>query len=75
MGAVEELSAELRKWLEPLFQKLEREYREGKKEPILHAIAFSLVCDAEIPAWAKYAFIDACLRTTASKGEEGCKRS
>ena len=59
MGAAEELRAELRKNLEPIFQEFEREYRDGKKEPILGAIAFSLWCDAEVPAWAKNAFEDA----------------
>jgi hypothetical protein len=59
MGAFEESRAGLRKLLEPIFQEFEREYRDGQKEPILGAIAFSLFCGAEVPAWAKNAFINA----------------
>jgi hypothetical protein len=59
MVAYEELIAEFRKNLEPIFQEFEREYRDGKKEPILSAMALSLFCGAEIPAWAKDAFINA----------------
>ncbi|MFY9836162.1 MAG: hypothetical protein WAK55_06775 [Xanthobacteraceae bacterium] len=59
MDAYEELRTEFRKNLEPLFHQFEREYRDGKKEPILGAIAFSLFCGAEIPTWARNAFINA----------------
>jgi hypothetical protein len=74
MGAAEEVRAQFRKNLEPLFQRLEREYRDGKKEPILGAIAFSLFCGAEIPAWAKDALIDAYFHNRPRSWDEAFGR-